>query len=65
MHYEMAKTVLQAGKHLLLEKPVTLNAAEAKELYQLANQKGVIATVDFEFRFVPGWQLLSELLSQD
>ncbi len=65
MHYEMAKTVLQAGKHLLLEKPVTLNAAEAKELYELANQKGVIATVDFEFRFVPGWQLLSELLSQD
>ncbi len=65
LHYEMAKTVLQAGKHLLLEKPITLNAAEAKELYQLANNKGVIASVDFEFRFVPGWQLLSELLSQD
>jgi predicted dehydrogenase len=65
MHYEMAKTVLQAGKHLLLEKPTTLNAAEAKELYQLANEKGVIAIVDFEFRFVPGWQLLSELISQN
>ncbi|MFN6570959.1 Gfo/Idh/MocA family oxidoreductase [Dendronalium sp. ChiSLP03b] len=65
LHYEMAKTVLQAGKHLLLEKPVTLNACEAKELYQLAKDKGAIATVDFEFRFVPGWQLFSELLSAD
>ncbi|MBF2062931.1 MAG: Gfo/Idh/MocA family oxidoreductase [Calothrix sp. C42_A2020_038] len=64
LHYEMAKTVLEAGKHLLLEKPVTLNVAQAKELYQLANRKGVTATVDFEFRFVPGWQLFHELLAQ-
>ncbi|MBD2775769.1 Gfo/Idh/MocA family protein [Iningainema tapete] len=64
LHYEMAKSVLQAGKHLLLEKPVTLNVKEAKELYQIAQQKGVIATVDFEFRFVPGWQLFSELLAE-
>ncbi|WP_414588534.1 Gfo/Idh/MocA family protein [Scytonema sp. PCC 10023] len=64
LHYEMAKTVLQAGKHVLLEKPTTMNAAEAKELYQLAQQTGAIAAVDFEFRFVPGWQLFSELLSQ-
>jgi predicted dehydrogenase len=64
LHYEMAKTVLEAGKHLLLEKPTTLNADQAKELYQLAQQKGVIATLDFEFRFVPGWLLFCELLSQ-
>ncbi|MBW4612860.1 MAG: Gfo/Idh/MocA family oxidoreductase [Desmonostoc vinosum HA7617-LM4] len=64
LHYEMAKTVLQAHKHLLLEKPVTLNVVQAKELYELAKNKGVIATVDFEFRFIPGWQFLSELLSQ-
>ncbi|MBD2253887.1 Gfo/Idh/MocA family protein [Nostoc parmelioides] len=63
LHYEMGKTVLQAGKHLLLEKPVTLNVAEAQELYQLAQKQGVIATVDFEFRFVPAWQLFAELLS--
>jgi len=65
LHYEMAKTVLQAGKHLLLEKPTALNASEAKALYQLAQQKGVIATLDFEFRFVPGWQRFSQLLSAD
>ncbi|MBW4635621.1 MAG: Gfo/Idh/MocA family oxidoreductase [Iphinoe sp. HA4291-MV1] len=65
LHYEMARAVLQAGKHILIEKPTTINAAEARELYQLAQKADVIATVDFEFRFVPGWQLFSELLSQD
>ncbi|WP_414564197.1 MULTISPECIES: Gfo/Idh/MocA family protein [unclassified Anabaena] len=63
LHYEMAKAALQAGKHILIEKPITLNVSEAKELEQLAQKQGVIATVDFEFRFVPGWQLFSELLS--
>src|SRR5919199_741742 len=64
LHYEMAKTVLQAGKHLLLEKPMTLTAAEARELYQLAAAKGVVAMMDFEFRFVPAWQLLAEYLAE-
>jgi len=65
LHYEMAKTVLQAEKHLLLEKPVALNVKEAKEIQYLAQKNGVIATVDFEFRFVPEWQLFSELLSSN
>ncbi|MBK1987749.1 Gfo/Idh/MocA family oxidoreductase [Sphaerospermopsis aphanizomenoides BCCUSP55] len=65
LHYEMAKQVLQAGKHLLLEKPITLNATEAKELYHLAKKQDVIASVDFEFRFVPAWQFFSQLLSSN
>ena len=64
LHYQMAKTVLQAGKHLLLEKPMTLSAVEARELYQLATAKGVVAMMDFEFRFVPAWQLLAEYLAE-
>lgn len=64
LHCEMAKTVLQAGKHLLLEKPTALNATEAKELYQLALANKVITALDFEFRFVPAWQLFAEMLSQ-
>lgn len=63
LHYAMGKKVLAAGKHLLLEKPITLNANEAKELYQLAKAKNVIATVDFEFRFIPAWQYFRELLN--
>lgn len=64
LHYEMAKQVLKAGKHVLLEKPTTLEANEARELYQIAANSGAIAAMDFEFRFVPAWQLLAELLSQ-
>jgi predicted dehydrogenase len=58
----MGKQVLAAGKHLLLEKPMALVAAEAKELYHLAKQKGLVAAADFEFRFIPHWQLLAEYL---
>jgi predicted dehydrogenase len=73
LHFEMAKTVLQAGKHLLLEKPTTLTVKEAKELYRLANgesqthskngESRVITTMDFEYRFIPAWQMLAELLA--
>jgi predicted dehydrogenase len=64
LHYEMAKTVLEAGKHLLLEKPVTLNAREARDLLDLANTRGVITTVNFEFRCIPTWLRLAELLAE-
>ena len=66
LHFEMAKTVLEGGKHLLLEKPTALSAKEARELYRLANgesQTQPIATMDFEFRFIPAWQMLAELLA--
>ncbi|MCU0566791.1 MAG: Gfo/Idh/MocA family oxidoreductase [Oculatellaceae cyanobacterium Prado106] len=65
LHYDMAKTVLQAGKHLLLEKPMTLTVDEAVELYRLAQDKGAIAMMDFEFRFVPAWQRFAELLQEN
>lgn len=65
LHYEMAKIALQAGKHILLEKPTALSAWEARDLYHLALANKVVATVDFEFRFVPAWQHLAELLAQD
>ncbi len=73
LHYEMAKIALQHNKHILLEKPLNLNPYETRELYQLAQQKnliaitksGVLRTIaDFEFRFVPAWQLLAEYLQQ-
>jgi predicted dehydrogenase len=65
LHYEMAQTALRAGKPVLLEKPVTLIAAEAKHLYALAQAQSLPVTVDFEFRFVPAWQRLAELLQED
>ena len=63
LHYDMAKIVLQAGKHLLLEKPTALSTHEAHDLHQLAQAQNCIACLDFEFRYVPAWQRLAELLS--
>ncbi|BAQ62100.1 probable oxidoreductase [Geminocystis sp. NIES-3708] len=65
LHYEMGKIALKNDKHILLEKPLNLNANETKKLAQLAQQKGKIAIADFEFRFIPAWQLLKEYLEQD
>ncbi|MGP1375870.1 MAG: Gfo/Idh/MocA family protein [Almyronema sp.] len=64
LHYPMAKQALEAGKHLLLEKPTTLTVAEAQDLLRLAQAQQCIAVVDFEFRFVPAWQRLAELLAE-
>jgi predicted dehydrogenase len=64
LHYAMAQTVLQAGKPLLLEKPTALNAQEARALYHLAQTQGVVTALDFEFRYVPAWQRLAELLAE-
>ncbi|MGF1495777.1 MAG: Gfo/Idh/MocA family protein [Elainellaceae cyanobacterium] len=64
LHYEMGKTVLKAGKHLLLEKPTTLTADEARDLLRLAEEKGVVTCLDFEFRYVPAWLRLAELLQE-
>ncbi len=65
LHYPMAKTVLTAGKHLLLEKPIALSAAEAVDLHQLAIARQVNHTVNFEFRCVPAWMRLAELLAEN
>ncbi len=64
LHHDMAKTVLQAGKHLLLEKPTTLTAPEAEELLHLAQTQGLVTNLNFEFRCIPAWQRLAELLTE-
>jgi len=58
LHYEMTKAAIEAGKHVVVEKPVTLKSDEAFELCELAGKKGVVFTVfqnrrwDNDFRTV-------------
>lgn len=42
LHFEFAKEALEHGKHVLVEKPFTDTVAQAKELYALADSKGLI-----------------------
>lgn len=64
LHFEQAKAAIAAGKHVFLEKPTTLSATEAKTLHQMAQAQGVAVALDFEFRFIPAWQRLKELLDE-
>ena len=41
-HYELTKKALKAGKHVLCETPLVLNGDEARELFKLAEEKGVV-----------------------
>lgn len=41
-HYQHIKDAINAGKHVLVETPMVLNGEQAKELFELAEQKGVI-----------------------
>ncbi len=50
-HYEVAKDFIVAGKHVLIEKPLTKTVEEAEELISLAKQKGVIIQVGHIERF--------------
>lgn len=56
-HREMALAALEAGKHVLLEKPTALNAAEAEELVAAAQRyPDRVALIDHELRFLPSWR---------
>lgn len=61
--FELARQALEAGKHLLLEKPVALNAAQVEELQRLAIRQGCCVAVDFEYRAVPLFQQLQALVA--
>ncbi len=44
-HFEMAKQALKAGKHIVIEKPITQKSSEAEEIVRLAKQNKVLLTV--------------------
>ncbi|HVU71808.1 MAG TPA: Gfo/Idh/MocA family oxidoreductase [Mycobacteriales bacterium] len=52
-HAELAEEAVAAGRHVLVEKPFTLDAPEAHRLVDAANAAGVVALVGHEFRFAP------------
>ena len=51
LHYEIAKKALEKGKHVLVEKPITETVAQARELVELAEKKGLILQVGHVERF--------------
>jgi len=53
LHAPLVRAALAAGKHVICEKPLAVDAAQASELVQAANAAGMVATVAFVYRFYP------------
>ncbi|MGI6401457.1 MAG: Gfo/Idh/MocA family protein [Thermoguttaceae bacterium] len=56
LHAEIGRGVLGAGKHLLMEKPVTTDGSSALELTRLAKEKGVVFQVGHVEQHNPAWR---------
>ena len=64
LHYEQAKSTLQAGKHLLCEKPIAMNASQCEELYKIAHEKGLVTAIGLTYLANPGMFLARELIQE-
>ena len=53
LHFEINRAALEAGKHVVSEKPLTTTAEESAALVRLAEERGVVAAVNFNYRFYP------------
>jgi predicted dehydrogenase len=62
MHYHLAKEALLQGKHVLVEKPLTANVAEAEELAELAQKQQRILMVGHTFEYSPAVNELRKLV---
>lgn len=62
LHYKITIEALNAGKHVLLEKPFSLDLGECKEMIRLANKKKLILMVAHVLRFMPPYQKLKSMI---
>lgn len=61
-HYEWTLKTLEAGKHVLVEKPIALNAREAHRICECAARRGKIVLEAFHWPFHPAAQAVKELI---
>jgi len=61
-HYENAKLALEHGKHVVIEKPFTVNAAQAEQLVRIARENGLFLMEAIWVRFLPSVKLLKSTL---
>lgn len=61
-HFELAKSALEAGKHVLVEKPLTLQSGEAQALIELAQDRGLVLMVGHTYEYNPAVLKIKELM---
>ena len=62
LHYEIAKAALEAGKHVVCEKPLAICSKQAEELMRLAEEKGLTGVTSFNLRYYPLVQQAREMV---
>jgi predicted dehydrogenase len=53
LHYPHAKAALEAGKHVVCEKPLAMNSQESADLVRIAKETGLVNVINFNIRFYP------------
>lgn len=53
MHYRISCRLLEAGKHVISEKPLAMTTEESKDLVKRAAKAGVVNAIDFNYRYYP------------
>lgn len=62
-HYQHTRLALEAGKHVLVEKPITVNAEQARILFALAKEKGLFLMEAVWTRFFPLTRSIQDLVA--
>ena len=64
LHAATARMALEAGKHVLVEKPFTVNAREARELADLASERGLLVLEAMWTRYLPHMVRIREIIAE-
>ena len=63
-HFALAQKALLAGKHVLIEKPLTSNSSQAVKLLEIADQKGLKLMVGHTFEYNPAVEAVRQVIQQ-
>ncbi|HLL50650.1 MAG TPA: Gfo/Idh/MocA family oxidoreductase, partial [Thermomicrobiales bacterium] len=64
LHHAMVIAALEAGKHVVCEKPMARNLAEARDMQRIADRVGTVAMVNHQLRFLPIRMRINELINE-
>jgi len=63
-HHEQGKAAIEAGKHVLLEKPLAIDVGAGWDLVEAAKQAGVMLATGYQGRYVPGHRNMKRLIDE-
>jgi predicted dehydrogenase len=61
-HFDLVRSALEAGKHVMVEKPLTPSAAEGEKLAALAHESGLVLMCDHTYCYTPAVRRIRELI---